>query len=58
MRYAVAATVGVVVSVEPSKLTVTVKLAVAVFPAASVAVHITAVIPIGKLEPVGGVQVG
>jgi hypothetical protein len=37
-------------------LTVTVKLHVFVWPAASVAVQVTVVIPPGKVEPDGGVQ--
>src|SRR5712692_6382811 len=36
--------------------TVTVKLQVAVFPEASVAVHVTVVVPIGKAELEGGLQ--
>jgi hypothetical protein len=39
-------------------MTVKVKLAVPTFPAASVAVHVTVVLPIGKLEPEDGEQVG
>ena len=38
--------------------TVTVKLAVATFPAKSVAVQVTVVVPTGKLEPEDGEQVG
>ena len=45
------ATVGFSVS-----LTVTVKLHVAVFPDASVAVQLTVVVPIGKVEPDAGEQ--
>jgi hypothetical protein len=37
--------------------TVTVKLHVAVFPDASVAVQVTVVVPTGKGEPLGGVQI-
>ena len=37
---------------------VTTKLAVPTFPAASVAVQVTVVVPTGKLEPEGGEQVG
>jgi len=37
-------------------LTVTVKLQVLVLPAASVAVQVTGVVPVPKLEPVGGLQ--
>jgi hypothetical protein len=37
-------------------LTVTVKLQVAVLPDESVAVQVTVVVPLGKLEPEGGVQ--
>ena len=40
---------GGVVSDDPSKVTVTVKLAVPTFPAASVAVQVTVVIPIGNV---------
>ena len=40
-----------------SSVTVTVKLQVAeLWPAASVAVQVTVVVPFGKLEPLGGVQ--
>ena len=39
-------------------MTVTVKLAVATFPAKSVAVQVTVVVPTGKLEPEDGEQVG
>ena len=38
-------------------LTITVKLQLLVLPAASVAVQVTGVVPVLKLEPVGGVQV-
>src|SRR5213594_1213108 len=38
-------------------LTVTVKTQLSVFPEASVAVQVTAVVPFGKLEPEGGVEV-
>jgi hypothetical protein len=38
-------------------LTVTVKTQLSVFPEASVAVEVTAVVPFGKLEPEGGVEV-
>ena len=44
--------------VVPSKVIVIVKLFVPTFPAASVAVHVTVVLPIGKLEPEDGEQVG
>ena len=37
---------------------VTVKLVVPVFPAASVAVHVTVVTPIGNMDPDAGVHVG
>ena len=37
---------------------VTVKLVVPVFPAASVAEHVTSVIPIGNMVPDAGVHVG
>src|SRR5437867_11240820 len=37
-------------------LTVTVKVQVLVLPAASVAVQVTGVVPVPKLEPVGGLQ--
>ena len=37
---------------------VTVKLVVPVFPAASVAVHVTVVTPIGNMVPEAGSQVG
>jgi len=37
-------------------LTVTLKLHVAVLPDASVAVQLTGVVPFGKVEPDGGVQ--
>ena len=37
-------------------LTVTVKLQVAVLPDVSVAVHVTVVVPTGKLAPLGGLQ--
>ena len=37
-------------------LTVTVKLQVAVFPEASVAVQVTVVVPLGNSEPEGGLQ--
>ena len=37
---------------------VTVKLVVPVFPASSVAVHVTVVIPIGNMVPDAGVHVG
>ena len=39
-------------------ITVTVKLAVPTFPAESLAVQVTVVVPIGKLEPEDGEQVG
>ena len=42
----------------PAKTTVIVKLAVPTFPAASVAVQVTVVVPTGKLEPEDGEQVG
>ena len=48
-------TVGGVVSAQQ---TVTVKLAVPEFPAASVAVHVTVVVPSGNVEPEDGEQVG
>ena len=47
-----------VVSAAPSKTTVTVKLAVPTFPAASDAVQVTVVVPTEKLEPEDGEQVG
>ena len=37
-------------------LTVTVKVQVLVLPAASMAVQVTGVVPVPKLEPVGGLQ--
>jgi hypothetical protein len=40
---------GGVVSVEPSTTAVTIKLAVPTFPAASVAEHVTIVVPIGNV---------
>jgi hypothetical protein len=43
--------VGAVVS-----LTVTVKLQLAVLPEPSVAVHVTTVMPLAKVEPDGGLQ--
>ena len=49
---------GGVVSPVDSEATVTVKLAVPTFPAASVAVQVTVVVPTGKLEPEDGEQVG
>ena len=49
---------GGVVSATSSKMTVTVKLAVPVFPAASDAVQVTVVVPTEKLEPEDGEQVG
>ena len=55
LRYADAIRVGVgeVISVR-----VTVKLAVPGFPAASVAVQVTVVVPTGNDEPGGGIHVG
>ena len=47
-------TVGGVVSAQQ---TVTVNVPVPEFPAASVAVHVTVVVPSGKVEPSGGWQV-
>ena len=41
-----------------SKVIVIVKLAVPTFPAASVAVQVTVVVPIGNNEPAAGEQVG
>ena len=58
LRYADALMVGGVVSGAPSKITVTVKLAVPTFPAASLAVHVTVVVPIGNKKPEDGEQVG
>ena len=55
LRYADAVMVGVG---SASEVIVTVKLEVPTFPAASVAVHVTVVLPIGKLEPEDGEQVG
>ena len=49
---------GGVVSDGASKLTVTVKLTVPTFPAASLAVHVTVVVPIGNKKPEDGEQVG
>ena len=49
---------GRVVSDGASKLTVTVKLIVPTFPAASLAVHVTVVVPIGNKKPEDGEQVG
>ena len=46
-------TLGLVVSP-----TVTLKLAVAVLPAASVAVQVTVVVPSANVDPLGGLQVG
>ena len=51
----------VIAGAEPSMMVwviVTVKLVVPVFPAASVAEHVTVVIPIGNMVPDAGVQVG
>ena len=56
LRYADAVTVGV--DDTSSKTTVTVKLAVPTFSAASDAVQVTVVVPTGKLEPEDGEQVG
>ena len=41
-----------------SKVIVIVKLSVPTFPAASVAIHVTVVLPIGNVEPPAGEQVG
>jgi hypothetical protein len=49
---------GGVVSGASSEMTVTVKLAVPVLPAASDAVQVTVVVPTEKLEPEDGEQVG
>ena len=49
---------GRVVSGASSEMTVTVKLAVPVLPAASDAVQVTVVVPTEKLEPEDGEQVG
>ena len=51
-------TTGGVVSPVDSSVTVTVNTAVPIFPAASVAVQVTFVVPTGKLDPEGGEQVG
>ena len=51
----------VIAGAEPSMMVwviVTVKLVVPIFPAASVAEHVTVVIPIGNMVPDAGVQVG
>ena len=45
-------------STASSKMTVTVKLAVPSFPAASDAIQVTVVVPTEKLEPEDGEQVG
>ena len=58
LRYADAVTVMFCVNVAFSKDIVTVKLALPTFPAASVAVHVTVVVPSEKLEPEDGEQVG
>ena len=58
LRDADAVMLGGVVPPALSKVIVTVKLAVPTFPAASVAVQVTVVLPTGKLEPEGGEQVG
>ena len=55
LRYAVTVRVGGVVS---SKVIVIVKLAVPTFPAASVAIHVTVVVPTGNNEPDAGIQGG
>ena len=49
---------GGVVSGASSEMTVTVNVPVPSFPAASVAVQVTVVVPTEKLEPEGGEQVG
>src|SRR5438552_16471317 len=43
--------------VRPAARTVTVKLQVLLLPEASVAVQVTLVVPMGKVEPLGGLQV-
>ena len=58
LRYADAVRVGAVVSAAPSKTTVTGKLVVPMFPAASVAAHVTVVIPIGNRLDIGVVVYG
>ena len=47
---------GQVITGGSLSLTVTVKLQLAVFPATSVAVQLTGVVPFGKLEPEDGEQ--
>jgi hypothetical protein len=56
LRYADAVRVGMIGS--PSKMTVTVKLAVPVLPSASVAVQVTIEIPTGNRLPDAGEQLG
>jgi hypothetical protein len=47
---------GLVSSCKHMSKVVTVKVQLAVFPLASVAVHVTVVVPIGNDDPLGGLQ--